>query len=170
MLDETEILLTISEIAAVFVGFVALVTVVGRRSDAEPAALKLVFLHLVIIDGILTVLGGLIPIVVARYDVAVDTAWRTSSEVLLALTYCSYIAFFPWYRRVLREASLPRSVAAVAYLLEAVFQVLLLASISGIASHLAPAFYLTALAVALSQAVFAFLLLVRLLLVKEEYR
>jgi hypothetical protein len=128
MSGDIDTLLAIAEIAGVFVGFAALVSVV-------------------------VIVGALIPVAFNRYGLSESTVWRTSSGILFVLNWIQILYVGRVTRGDRSAHSQRRGLSAAVWSLEPVYQLSLLLCIAGVWSPLAPAFYLTALVVALAQAV-----------------
>jgi hypothetical protein len=92
-----------------------------------------------------------VPVAVNRYGFSQSTVWRVSSSVLFVLNWAQ-ILYVGRATRGYRSAHLQRrGLSTVIWSLEPSYQILLLLCILGLWPDLAPAFYLTALVVALTQ-------------------
>lgn len=154
MFDYVVLFMTIAEIAGVFVGFAALISVT-RRSEVEGAQLSQI--QAVVTIGLLVVVAALVPVALGAYDLADGSLWVVSSLVYLLLNwFVIYLALRRPQNRQLASAqasSNPAS-AALFWLLELAIQVPLLLSVFGVNRDLDPAFYLTALVFHLFEAAF----------------
>ncbi len=78
MLESTETLLSMAEIAAALAGFAALVSVIRRTSDTPADAVHdLLRLRLVIASSVAGVAAALIPVGIDGYGLAPETTWRS---------------------------------------------------------------------------------------------
>ena len=151
MADDINSLFAIAEIAGVFIGFAALVTIVSSRGTDEPRHEDTFKLANVVIINVMIITAALVPVVLNRYGLAPSAVWRISSGflfvanllqiVFLSRTTQGYAAGFS-QRRVLPFAVLS---------LSPFFYVPLLLCIFGIKQSLAPAFFLTAIVAAIFQ-------------------
>ena len=83
MLENTDTLLAMAEIAAAFAGFAALVSVIRRASDQPADAVHdLLRLRLVISSSVAGVAGALIPVGLAGYGLDVGLIWRLAAIIL----------------------------------------------------------------------------------------
>lgn len=84
MLENTDTLLAMAEIAAAFAGFAALVSVIRRASDQPADAIHdLLRLRLVISSSVAGVAGALIPVGLAGYGLDVGLIWRLAAIIFL---------------------------------------------------------------------------------------
>jgi hypothetical protein len=87
---ETELFVHFAEIAGVFVGFGALISL----RSARPTDLHdVVYIQGVLALGVWVVIFALVPIAVARYGVHGDALWRPCALVALAIWVIFVIAF-----------------------------------------------------------------------------
>jgi hypothetical protein len=144
-------LLSIAEIAGVFVGFAALVSVIPRRAEASEWFVGSFNLVVLVLTSIVVIVGALVPVAVNRYGFSQSTVWRVSSSMLFVLNWAQ-ILYVGRATQGYRSAHLQRrGLSTVIWSLEPPYQILLLLCIVGLWPDLAPAFYLTALVVALTQ-------------------
>lgn len=68
MTEEVDTLLAIAEIAGVFVGFAALVTVIAGRSDTQTQSDDVFRLLHVVITSVQVIAAALVPVVLNHYD------------------------------------------------------------------------------------------------------
>ena len=85
MADDIDNLFAIAEIAGVFIGFAALVTVVARRSGGESQREDAFMLASVVITNVVIITAALFPVVLNRYGLAPSSVWRISSGFLWIL-------------------------------------------------------------------------------------
>ncbi len=157
MLENTDTLLAMAEIAAAFAGFAALVSVIRRASDQPADAVHdLLRLRLVISSSVAGVAGALIPVGLAGYGLDPDLIWRLAALMFLILDNGIIVSFIGSYKPV--RGSFPPDKLAVVLVtvLEAVEQVSLIAVVLGLAFGNAPALYVTALIANVCQAGFIF--------------
>lgn len=154
MLEDVVLFVTIAEIAGVFVGFAALISVT-RRSDIE--APQLAQIQAVVTIGLLVVVAALIPVGLGFYGVEGRGLWVASSATYLLLNWAVIlIALQRSTNRDLARAQVRNSpIGAVFFwLLELAIQVPLLLIIFGLNRELDIAFYMTALVFHLFEAAF----------------
>ena len=157
MLENTDTLLSMAEIAAAFAGFAALVSVLRKRA-ARPAQAThdLLRLRLVISSSVAGVAGALIPVGMAGYGLDASLIWKLSAVVFLVLDNGIIFSFLGAYRPV--RGSFEPDILAVCVVtaLEVLEQVSLIAVVLGVLSTNASALYVTALIANLCQAGFIF--------------
>ncbi len=160
-MSESDVLLTIAEVAVAFAGFASLVGVLGQRTSADDPRVIGVRMRGMLLSSLMVVAFSLFPILLARYGASPDLLWMGSSLALLAVTVCYYVWFLAALQ-TLSRAEIPttnfqRRVVIPTLLLVAVS----LGTLLGVNVFLAtPAVYLTALALLLFQSGFAFCLIV----------
>lgn len=148
------LLVTIAEIAGVFVGFAALISVT-RRSEIDASQLGQI--RAVVTIGLVVVVAALIPVGLHAYDVAGHSLWLGAGIIYLVLNWAViYLALRrPENRRLAATQARTRPVmAALFWLLEIPIQIPLLLIVLGVNPDLDAAFYFTALVFHLFEAVF----------------
>jgi len=88
-MQDTELLLSLAEIAGVFVGFAALISV---RSGGASDPHEVVYMRAVVWMGLMTVVAALTPVTLGRYALAEHQVWALSSVLVLA-GYFGMVAF-----------------------------------------------------------------------------
>lgn len=157
MLENTETLLSLAEIAAAFAGFAALVSVIRRGSDQLAEAVHdLLRLRLVISGSVAGVAAALIPVGIAGYGLEVDLTWRLAALIFLIFGNGIIVSFIGGYRPVRGTFPPDRLAVTLVSSLEAVEQVSLIVVIFGLNVENAPALYVTALIANICQAGFIF--------------
>lgn len=157
MLENTETLLSMAEIAAAFAGFAALVSILRRRSgNSGEATHDLLRLRLVISSSVAGVAAALIPVGIAGYGFDPQLTWRVSALVFLLVDNGIIAAFLSDYRPV--RGTFPPDLLAVVLVtcLEVVEQGSLLAVLLGLPFGNPSALYVTALIANVCQAGFIF--------------
>ena len=155
MTPEIDLFVTMAEIAGVFVGFGALISV--TRGD-EIAADQLGHIQAVVTIGLVVLVAGLIPVGLDRYGVTGRSLWFISSLVFLILSWA--VNLLSLRREESRQLLLdqlrsrPLNAAFFWLLLELPVQVPLFLAVFGARPALDAAFYLTALLFNLFQAAF----------------
>lgn len=155
MAEELGLLTAIAEIAGVFVGFGALISVT-RRSDIHSAVLGQI--RAVVTIGLVVIVAALIPVGLARYGLAGRELWLICSIIFLVLIWS--VTLFSLSRPENRQLALsqaksnPVTSAFFWLLLEIPMQVPLVLVIIRIRPELDAAFYLTSLVLNLFQAAF----------------
>jgi hypothetical protein len=157
MLENTDTLLSMAEIAAAFAGFAALVSVIRRASDQPAHAVHdLLRLRLVISSGVAGVAAALIPVGLAGYGLDTGVIWRLAALIFLVFDNGIIVSFIGSYKPVRGTFPPDRLAVAIVSSLEAVEQVSLIVVVLGITFGNAPALYVTALIANLCQAGFIF--------------
>lgn len=155
MIDDVGLFVAIAEIAGVFVGFGALISVT-RRSEIDAAQLGAI--RAVVTSGLVVVVAALVPVVLGRYGASGDALWRSSSLVFLGLSWAVIVLALrgPENRRLVSSQWRERRASSAFFwlVLEGPIQVPLLLAVLGIAPDLGAAFYTTALAFNLFEAAF----------------
>lgn len=158
MLNETDTLLSLAEIAAAFAGFAALVSVLGRRDTLLADAVHdLLRLRLVISSGVAGVAAALIPVSIAGLGLDADAAWRVSALVFLLFDNGIILSFVRAYKPVEGAFEPDRFAVWVASALELVEQASLVVVLLGLSGDRAGSLYVTALVANICQAGFIFM-------------
>jgi len=156
MLDNTDTLLALAEVAAAFAGFAALVSVIPRGLGRTSApAHDLLRLRLVISSGVAGVAAALIPVGLAGY-VESDLVWRLSAMAFLVLNNGIILSFIVNYRPVRGTFPPDRLAVVVVSGLELVEQASLVLVLVGLGPFQPGALYVTALIANICQAGFVF--------------
>jgi hypothetical protein len=151
-MQDTELLLSLAEIAGVFVGFAALISV---RSGGASDAFEIAYMRGVVSYGLLTIVAALAPVTLGRYDLAEHQVWALSSVVvvvgLVAVTVLN--AATPEYRDETATATRSRWLLVLALVGVALLMLAAalapLAIILGLAPGADAALYFTAVVVIL---------------------
>jgi O-antigen/teichoic acid export membrane protein len=155
MATDIELFVAIAEIAGVFVGFGALISVT-RQSEIQ--ATQLTQVRAVVTIGLVVLVAALIPVGLERYGLTGRSLWFTSSLLFLLLSWVVIVLSLrkPENRQMVtaQARSSPLLAAFFWLLLELPVQVPLLLAVSGVRPALDPAFYLTALLFNLFEAAF----------------
>jgi len=166
---DVDLFVTIAEIAGIFVGFGALISVT-RRADIEIS--KLWRVRGIVSMGLMVVIAALIPIGLSRYDVTDHNLWFTCSLIYLILNFAGSIWSLrkPEVRKLVITEARANPMATIFFwlLLEIPFQVPLFLILFGVFPNLEPALYTTALFFALFQAAFTLSQLVYARVPKEK--
>lgn len=154
-MTDAGLFVAIAEIAGVFVGFGALISVTRRR-DIEPEALGAI--RAVVTTGLTVVIAALIPVALDAYRLGERTTWFVASLAFLALSWAIIALSLraPATREFLDRRVRTQPGPSLFYwvALEAPIQVPLILAVLGVFPDLDRAFYLTALAFNLFQAAF----------------
>jgi len=157
MLENTDTLLSLAEIAAAFAGFAALVSVIKRRSDQPGEEVHdLLRLRLIISSGVVGVASALIPVGLAGYGLEEGAVWRLSSLIFMLLGYGIIVSFVNAYKPAQGEFPPDKLAVAVASAIEVIEQVSLFIVLLGIPFGNPAALYVTALIGNICQAGFIF--------------
>jgi len=156
MLEHTDTLLSLAEVAAAFAGFAALVSVIPRGLHrASAPAHDLLRLQLVISSGVAGVAAALIPVGLAGY-VESGLAWRLSAMAFLVFNNGIILSLIVGYKPV-RGTFPPDTLAVVVVsFLEIVEQASLILVVLDLGSVTPGAHYVTALIANICQAGFIF--------------
>lgn len=144
-----------AEIAGVFVGFGALISVT-RKGEIE--AVQLGRIRAVVTIGLMVMVAALIPVGLDRYGIAGHMLWFVSSLVYLLINWAVILLSLrlPENRALVgaQARSSPLLSAIFWFFLEILVQLPLILALIGAWPSLEPAFYLTALAFNLFEAAF----------------
>lgn len=155
MTQEIELFVAMAEIAGIFVGFGALISVT-RRSEIEAGQLGQI--RAVVTIGLVVLVAALIPVGLGRYGVAGRSLWFISSLVFLLLSWGVNILSLRRAENrqlvITQARTSPLNAAFFWLLLEIPVQVPLFLAVFGVRPALDPAFYLTALLFNLFEAAF----------------
>ena len=157
MLENTETLLALAEVAAAFAGFAALVSVIPRGLGRTSApAHDVLRLRLVIASGVAGVAAALVPIGLAGYW---DTGlvWRLSAIAFLIFDNGIIVSFVSAYQPVRGTFPPDRLAVVVVSSIEVVEQASLAAVVLGVEVVDPAALYVAALILNICQAGFIFL-------------
>ncbi len=96
-MPDADLLLSLAEIAGVFVGFGALIAV---RSGGASEVAEIAYMRAVVSMGMLTIVVALAPVTLARYDLSTHQVWALSSALVLVgwLVWFVSMARTPEYR------------------------------------------------------------------------
>lgn len=155
MTDDLGLFVAIAEIAGVFVGFGALISVT-RRSEIE--AEQLGAIRAVVTIGLVVVVAALVPVALGHYGLAGQALWSLASLVFLVLSWAviGLSLRAPENRRLILSRARGRPVASAFFwlALEVPTQAPLVVAVLGFFPDLGLALYVTALAFNLFQAAF----------------
>lgn len=143
--EEVVLFVTIAEIAGVFVGFAALISIT-RRAEIDDSQLGQI--RAVVTIGLMVVVAALIPVALTAYDLTGHTLWLIASIIYLLLNWTVIFLALrrPENRRLAAAQARTKPLMAVFFwVLEIPIQVPLLLVLFGVNQDLDPAFYLTAL-------------------------
>lgn len=158
MLESTDTLLALAEIAATFAGFAALVSVIRRSTEDEAEAVHdLLRLRLVISSAVAGVAGALIPVGLAGYGLQTELVWRLSALIFLVFDNGIIFAFYRSYKPVQGTFEPDRLAATLVTILEVLEQASVVVIVLGLPVANPPALFVTALIANLCQAGFIFI-------------
>jgi hypothetical protein len=154
-MQSIDFFVAIAEIAGVFVGFGALISVT-RRTKFEVSQIWRI--RAVVTIGLMVIIAALIPVVLSSYGLSEDNLWFISSSSFLILNIAVIIlSLLRSENRVLLAAQSranPLTAAFFWLLLEILVQVPLILVLVGSWQDLEPAFYSTALVFNLFEAAY----------------
>ncbi len=155
-------LMAFAQIAATFVGFAALVSVLNRDRLGDSTVLTLYRLRVVVLASLVLIFGAITPVVLEQYQLPDTTVWRTASVLVLLINIAAIAANLSWVRHL--DHSKERFSSLVLSIL-AIFTVgPLLLMVFGQFPEYAPGLFFTFMVFALAQAAFSFVLLLDTLL------
>ena len=157
MTEDFNFLIRIAQLAGVFVGFGALISVMDSRNAN---ATQLTQIRAVVSIGLIVIVAALLPVGLGRYGVTGQDLWRVCSLVFLGLVWSVTILSLRMAEgrqlAIARMRSNPIGTAFFWLALEIPLQVPLILTALGLYSQFHPAFYTTALIVNIFEAVFVF--------------
>ena len=156
MLENTDTLLSMAEIAAAFAGFAALVSVLSRRGSRPSEIHDLLRLRLVISSAVAGVAAALIPVGLAGYGLGEGLIWRLAAVMFLVFDNGIILSFTRAYKPVQGTFPPDNLAVAVVSIVEVLEQVSLIIVVLGLSTVNAPALYVTALIANICQAGFIF--------------
>ena len=155
MTVDVALFVAIAEIAGVFVGFAALISVTGR-DEVSPAQLAQV--RAVVTIGLVVIVAALVPVVLHSYGMPPSVSWRIAGLLFLALVWVVIVLALrrPDNRATARAQARTSMGLAIVFwgVLEVAIQVPLMLVLVGAFPDLAAAFYTTALVAHLFEAAF----------------
>ena len=155
MIHDVELFIALAEIAGVFVGFGALISI--TRKDAIDFS-QLGRIRGVVSIGLVVIVASLIPVGISRYGVTGHSLWLICSIIFLFLLWTMALLSLrkSKYRKLLADQSRESPLMNLFFwvCLEAPIHVSLILAIIGIYPELEPALYTTALLFNLFEAVF----------------
>lgn len=155
MLQDFSLLMTMAQIAGIFVGFGALISITGK---SEIDASQLGQIRAVVTIGLVVIVAALLPVGLGHYGLTGHTLWLLCSLVFLLLSWA--VTIYSLQRPENRDITLARAranpIMAVFFwlLLEIPMQLPLVLTALGLYPQLDIAFYITALVLNLFQAAF----------------
>ncbi len=151
MVDDIDNLFAIAEIAGVFIGFAALVSVVATRSGGESGREEPFKLANVVIINVMIIAAALFPVVLNRYGFEASAVWRSSSGFLWILNLLQMVFLSRTTQGYAAALSRRPALSLAVLSLSPFFHIPLLLCIFGVFQDLAPAFFLTAIVAAIFQ-------------------
>jgi hypothetical protein len=152
---DLQLFVMLAQIAGVFVGFGALISITRRRDED---ALRLAPIRAVVTTGLVVIVAALVPVVLSGYGVSEGTLWVISSLVFLGLSWAVIVLAMrsPENRRVMTTQARERPYSSTFFwlALEVPVQLPLIVTALGVAPDLGQALYTTALVFNLFQAAF----------------
>ena len=155
MTPDVELFIALAEIAGVFVGFGALISLTRKNAiDFD----QLGRIRGVVSVGLVVIVAALVPVGISRYGLTGHDFWFVCSIIFLFLVWTQIFLSLrkPKYRELLTKQTLDSPLATMFFwlLLEAPIHVSLVLAIIGIYPDLEPALYTTALLFHLFEATF----------------
>jgi hypothetical protein len=155
MTRDIELFIAIAEIAGVFVGFGALISLTRKNAIDFP---QLGRLRGVVSVALVVIVAALIPVGISRYGITGHDFWLVCSVIFLFLVWAQILLSLSKseYRELLTKQTRVNPLVSMFFwlLLEAPIHVSLVLAIIGIYPDLEPAFYTTALLFHLFEATF----------------
>ena len=156
MADDLDALLAIAEIAGVFVGFAALVTVIARGSGGQFRDERVFMLAHIVILSVMVIAAALLPVVLARYDLPEPAVWRVSGGFLYAVNLLQILILNRWTMGYATAVSRKPVLSLTILSMSPFFHIPLLLCILGVLQDLAPALFLTAIVATIFQVALLF--------------
>ena len=144
MSEALSTLLTISEIASVFVGFAVFVSIIASRPAIEKHHHSFKLFHIVVL-GLLVIAASLVPVVLSGYELQESTVWRISASLFFVWNWLFIISANRLTKGYRSAHPQMRTTSTVAWALEPLCQIPLVLCIAGVWQELAAAFFLTAI-------------------------
>ena len=151
MADHIDNLFAIAEIAGVFIGFAALVTVVARGSTDGSYHEDTFKLANVVIINVMIITSALFPVVLNSYGITPSAVWRSASGFLWIVNLLQIVFLSRTTQGYAAAFSRSRTLLLAVLSLSPFFHIPLLLCIFGVMPNLAPAFFLTAIVAAIFQ-------------------
>ena len=148
-MDSFDLLLALAEIAGVFIGFGALIVLTGRRDRAEA---ELIRVKQVVVTGLITLVGAMLPIAIGQFGVDPALLWRWSAGGFLMVIWFAILHPSSWPLLVDQFREDPRAAAFFWFVLEPPIQVPLILVILGAFPAHAPGLYAVAVVINVIQA------------------
>ena len=160
-MQDTDLFLSLAEIAGVFVGFGALISV---RSGGLSEAHEVTYIRAVVSVAIWVVIAALAPVIVSRYDLAGHGLWLACSLLALVLLLGLWTVNerTTEARELVAAISRAQTIGSMAFNLGLMIPTIaaLVLIVLGLFPDQEPALYLTAIGLVLSLGAFTLLLLV----------
>ena len=80
-MQDSDLLLTISEVAVAFAGFASLVSVLGQRSSRDDVRVSSIRMRAMVLYSLLVVAFSLLPFVLNRYGLSEVAVWRVVCDL-----------------------------------------------------------------------------------------
>jgi hypothetical protein len=143
-----DLLSSLAEIAGIFIGFGALIVLSGRDEE-DPAEMGMV--RQVVVSGLVTLVGALIPIGVAQFGLESGLLWRISAGCFFGVIW--FAILHPTSRPLLinQFRNDPKAAAFFWFVLEPPIQVPLVLAMLGVFPERASGLYTIAVVVNLVQ-------------------
>jgi hypothetical protein len=155
MVSDFELFIALAELAGIFVGFSALISVT-HKDEFDQA--QLVRIRGVVTIGLVVIVVALVPIGLSRYGITDHPLWFISSLIYFSLNWVGIISGFRHAenRELMKKETQTHLASQVFFwlLLEVPLQIPLILTLLGWYPHLEPAFYTTALLFYLFEGVF----------------
>ncbi len=84
-MPESEVLLTIAEVAVAFAGFASLVGILGQGTSADDPRVIGVRMRGMLLSSLIVVAFSIFPILLARYGASLDVIWTASSLAVVGV-------------------------------------------------------------------------------------
>lgn len=161
MIAQSDLFMSLAEIAGVFVGFGALIGALSKYQEGHIQAARV---QGIVLIGLLVVIASLIPLNLSIYGLQGGSTWRFSSLIFLTMIWACVLAGLrsEFFRPAIRSrfGEFRTGFLVLWATMQVPIQIPLILNILGLFGQLAPAFYTTALIVNLLEAAFLLGLLV----------
>ena len=103
-MSDSDVLLTIAEVAVAFAGFSSLVSILGRRNSLDDPRVLGVRMRAMLLSSLVVVAFSILPVILGRYGTTPELVWRSSSVALLAASGIFFVWVLMSFRALGRAA------------------------------------------------------------------
>ena len=165
-MNESDILLTVAELAVAFGGFAVLAGILGKPVSADAAYMNASRLRGMLESALLALTFALFPFVPLLFELDQDTSWRISAAAFLVASCTRQVSLFRRFATI-RSAGASASWLAIVIAAQVASIVLLLIVAFGLSGEHAGASYILSLFIALLVSAVFFLRLAQTILASQ---